>query len=213
MCEPVKRVRRGSRQRERSAATRARIREAAGRLFVQRGYPATTIESIAVEADVAVQTVYFVFGNKRALLSEVLDIAIAGDDAPVPLLERPWVAELRQEADPRQAVRLLVHQSSQIVGRQAPLAQALRGAAAVDPEIAGLLAVYQERRLATMTELLRPLAARGALAPDLDLTRAADLVYALSSHELYQLLVVDRGWSPTAWEVWLAELLIDQLLG
>ena len=212
MNEPVKPVRRGSRQRERSNATRARIREAARRLFVERGYLTTTIESIAAEADVAVQTVYFVFGNKRALISEVLDIAIAGDDAPVPLLERPWVAELRQETDPRRAVRLLARQASQIIGRQAPLYQAVRGAAAVDPEIAALLAIYQERRLATLTELLRPLAARDALAPGLDLERAADVLYALNSHELYQLLVVDRGWSPAAWEEWLAELLIGQLL-
>src|SRR5215207_6672140 len=110
MTEPVKpRPRRFSGQRERARATRRRIREAALRLFVELGYLATTIEAIAAEAAVAVQTVYFVFGSKRALLTEILDMATAGDEAPVPVVARPWVEEARRESDPRRTVRLIVH--------------------------------------------------------------------------------------------------------
>ncbi|MCC7103607.1 MAG: TetR/AcrR family transcriptional regulator [Chloroflexi bacterium] len=212
MNQPVKGGGARARQRERSDATRRRIREAALRLFVEHGYRATTIDSIAAEAGVAVQTVYFVFGNKRALLSEILDVAIAGDDAPSPLLGRPWVAELRQEGDPVLAVRLLARQAAEIVDRQASLFHVVRGAAAVDPEVEALLHEYRERRLATLIALLQVLADRGALAPGLDVTRAAEIVFALTSHEVHQLLVVGRGWPVSVWATWLEGLLIAQLL-
>jgi AcrR family transcriptional regulator len=201
-----------NKQRERSRATRRRIREAAARLFVEHGYLATTIEAIAAEAGVAVQTVYFVFGSKRALLAEVLDVAIVGDDAPVPVLERPWVDEARAEEDPRRVVLLIVQHGAQIIRRLAPIKEMVRGAAASDPEIAALLEQDKERRLATQTEFVRLLADGGALAPGLTVARAADVVFALFSHEVYQLLVVDRGWSPAAWERWLADSLAAQLL-
>src|SRR5689334_18601337 len=111
MSEPVKPVpQRSPARRERARATRRRIREAAARLFVEHGYLATTIEAIAVEAGVAVQTVYFVFGNKRAMLAEALDVATAGDDAPVPVAERSWVEELRREDDPRRVVRTIARE-------------------------------------------------------------------------------------------------------
>src|SRR3982750_2219788 len=105
MSKPVKpTAERSPVRRERARATRRRIREAAARLFVEHGYMATTIEAIAVEAGVAVQTVYFVFGNKRAMPAEALDVATAGGDAPVPVAERAWVEELRREDDPRRIV-------------------------------------------------------------------------------------------------------------
>jgi AcrR family transcriptional regulator len=213
MARPVKPSQdRRSGQRQKARATRRRIREAALRLFVERGYLATTIEAIAAGAAVAVQTVYFVFGSKRALLAEVLDVATVGDDAPVPMLERQWVAEARRDDDPRRAVRLIAHHGCQIVARLAPLYEVVRGAAAADSEIALLLQRDQERRLATQTELVRLLAEKGALAPGLGVARAADVVFALMSHEVHQLLVVDRGWSLSAWEGWLADTLAAQLL-
>jgi AcrR family transcriptional regulator len=213
MSEPVKpRRQRSSAQREKSRATRRRIREAAERLFVRHGYLATTIEAIAAEAAVAVQTVYFVFGTKRALLAEVLDVATAGDEAPVPILERPWVDEARHEADPRKAVRLIAHHGCRIVARLAPVYEVVRGAAAADPDIAALLLRDKQRRLDNQTELVRMLADKGALAPGRDVAWAADVLFALLSHEMHQLLVVDRGWSLDAWEHWLADALTAQLL-
>jgi AcrR family transcriptional regulator len=213
MSEPVKPIpRRSPVRHERARATRRRIREAAARLFVEHGYLSTTIEAIAVEAGVAVQTVYFVFGNKRAMLAEALDVATAGDDAPVPVVERAWVEELRREDDPRRIVGAIAREGCAIVARLAPIYEAVRGAAAADPEIAVLLQRDKQRRLANQTELVRILADKGALAPGVDVARAADVTYALLSHELHQLLVVDRGWSRSAWEGWLADALASQLL-
>jgi AcrR family transcriptional regulator len=213
MSEPVKPPRqRSSVQREKSRATRRRIREAAERLFVRHGYLATTIEAIAAEASVAVQTVYFVFGTKRALLAEVLDVATAGDEAPVPILERPWVDQARREADPRRAVRLIAHHGCRIVARLAPVYEVVHGAAAADQDIAALLRRDQQRRLDNQTELVRLLADKGALAPGRDVAWVADVLFALLSHEMHQLLVVDRGWSLEAWEQWLGDALTAQVL-
>src|SRR5688500_3804430 len=95
-------------RRERSRQTRRRIVDAATHLFVARGYVASTIEDVAAEAGVAVQTVYYVFGTKPLLLSAVLDASIAGDVEPVPILERSWIESLRTERDATKAVRTLV---------------------------------------------------------------------------------------------------------
>src|SRR5690242_3466184 len=78
---------------ERSRQTRLRILQAAHRLFVERGYGATTVQDVAEGAGVAVQTVYFVFGNKPSLLKELVDVTIAGDDEPVPTMQRPWFTD------------------------------------------------------------------------------------------------------------------------
>src|SRR5664279_3833218 len=93
---------------EQARATRRRIIEAATRLFLAHGYAATMLDQVALDAGVAVQTVYFHFGNKRTLLKEALDIAAVGDDEPVPLLERPWLDRLRGEPDPAEMIALWV---------------------------------------------------------------------------------------------------------
>ena len=63
---------------EQANATRRAILEASQRLFLSRGYGATSIRAIAEEAGVAVQTVYAVFGNKRQLVIELSRIGGQG---------------------------------------------------------------------------------------------------------------------------------------
>src|SRR5450759_4910552 len=67
---PADAPRGGSRRRDR-AETRARMLDAARRLFLERGYAATTILEIAAAAGVAVPTIYWAFGSKRAMVSEI----------------------------------------------------------------------------------------------------------------------------------------------
>src|SRR3954451_23616995 len=116
-------------RRQRSARTRARIVETAAGLFLAEGYLATTIEVVAEQAGVAVQTVYYVFGTKPNLLAAVLDVTIAGDPEPVPTLQRPWVEELRAETNHAQAVECLVDASVAIVARTSPVYEVVRQAA------------------------------------------------------------------------------------
>src|SRR5690348_18233667 len=73
---------RRNRRAERAEATRLRVVEAAGRLFVERGFRATTIESIADAADVSVETIYKRFGTKAGLLKAAREVALSGAPEP-----------------------------------------------------------------------------------------------------------------------------------
>src|SRR5664279_5417561 len=132
MRERVKGVagRGATRRGEQARATRRRIVDAAAALFIENGYPATTLDQIAERAGVAVQTIYFHFGNKRTVLKEAVDVAAVGDYEPVPLLDRPWLEQIRAEPDPDRVIALWVHTSRTIFGRIAPIMRVVRDAAA-----------------------------------------------------------------------------------
>ena len=125
-------------RRERSRRTRARIVQAASELFVDDGYVATTIDAIAERAEVATQTVYYVFGTKADILTAVLEASIVGDLDPIPLAERGWVETLGDVEDAATAVELLVAESVQVLVRVAPIYRVTQRAAA-DPDVRGLL--------------------------------------------------------------------------
>src|SRR5215475_11532935 len=96
MNQPVK-----GRREQKASATRQRILAAAELRFGRDGYVSTTMAAVAAEADVAVQTVYAVFGTKRAILAELLRVRTVGDTETAALTERDdWVA-MEREADPR----------------------------------------------------------------------------------------------------------------
>jgi AcrR family transcriptional regulator len=200
------------RRRQQAAATRGAVLEAARVLFIQRGYVATTIDGIAAQAGVSPETIYATFKNKRSVLSALLDVAIAGDDTPVPILERPWVQELREQADSQHRLRLLAHNGRLILERTAPIYEVLRGAAAADPEIASLWEQAKAQRLAGQRALLGILTERAPLRHDLPATTAADIFFAIGSPETYRLLVVDRGWPVHQFERWYADTLARLLL-
>ncbi|MEV4318845.1 helix-turn-helix domain-containing protein [Actinocrispum sp. NPDC049592] len=196
---------------EKARETRLRMLEAAKQLFGQSGYASTKIEAIAREAGVAVQTIYFTFGNKRAILKELLDLAVAGDAEPIPTLERPWVREALTAA-PDEQLRIQVAASREIYGRVAPVLEIVRGAAAADPEVAELWRINRDQRHTVQAHLVTALAAKGALRETLTLTRAIDIAYSLLSPEIYQLLVFERGWPAQEWEAFTLRALICELL-
>jgi AcrR family transcriptional regulator len=196
---------------ERSRLTRRRVIDAASLLFAERGYVATTVEAIADGAGVAVQTVYYLFGTKRNLLARVLDASIAGDLEPVPIAERPWVAELREEPDGAVAVARLVRETVAIVARAAPVYETIRRAAA-DPDVGDLLAENLSQRRVVQRQLVLALHAAGHLHPDLDVDAAADVFYAVMNEEVYQLLVGVCGWDVEQFGRWATSLMVDQLI-
>jgi AcrR family transcriptional regulator len=195
------------RRREQARATRRAVLDAARALFIENGYVATTIEAIASRASVSPETIYAAFKNKRAVLSELIDVSMAGDDTPVPVLERAWVHELRNEPDPRRRVRILARNGRAILERVTPIYEVLRGAAAADPEIARLWETNKAQRFTGQRELIRMVTAGGVLRGGLSPRTAADTVFAIGSPETYRLLVVDRSWSPGRFERWYAETL------
>lgn len=198
---------------EKARATRRRMREAALRLFREQGYAATPMQAIADEAGVAVQTLYFTFGSKRALLSEILDVAIAGDEEPVATLDRPHVQALMDDPDPVAQLRGQAQLSRLTYGRLASALEVVRGAATADPDLAELWETNVKQRATVIERMIGALAAKTRLREGINQATAVDIALALQGPELYDFLVGRRGWEPDQYEHWLAGALISQLLG
>ncbi|WUJ68896.1 TetR/AcrR family transcriptional regulator [Kribbella soli] len=197
---------------ERAQANRQRMRTAAQTLFTSRGYSATSMQAIADEAGMAVQTLYFTFRTKRALLSELLDVAIAGDDEPVSTLERPRVLAAIDNPDPVAQLQELAGIAREIYERVAPVLQVVAHAAPGDPEIHELWMTNNAQRAVVMERFITALAAKTPLREGLDTPMAIDIALALQSPEMYQFFTTRRGWSPDRWQQWTADALVTQLL-
>ena len=196
-------------RQDQARLTQRRIVEAARALLAERGYAATTISAIAAAAGVAVPTVYKSFGTKTAIFKRAYDIAVVGDDEPVPLGARPEAAELMAERD---LGRLLTGYASLVTTvneRTAPLLTALLAAAeAGDAELREFTASVEAERMAGNEHFARHL---GAVDPAIDVDRAKDLLWLYTSPEVYRRLVQQRDWPAAAFRAWLAESLLHQL--
>lgn len=199
-----------ARRADKTQANRQRMREAAQVLFTSRGYAATSMQAIADEAGMSVQSLYFTFGTKRALLSELLDVAVAGDDEPVPTLERPRVRAALDDLDPDAQLREQARLAREIYERVAPVLQVVAHAATADPEIHELWETNNAQRAVVMERFVTALAAKTPLREDT--ATATDVTLALLSPELYHFLTARRGWEPARWEAWTADALVTQLL-
>ena len=178
---------------------------AAARLFATKGYLATSIEDIAAEAGVARPTVFTAVGTKPVILRHVLDQAIAGDDATVPVAERDWWREAVDEPDAAQSIRLLARNMTAIGQRIALIARAVEIAASVDADAAGLWARYQDQRRKGLREFAEVLTTKHAsLRCDVD--TMTDTLWMVQP-SAYLRLVVDAGWTLERYEAWLADLL------
>ncbi len=208
----VKRAYRSPLRAGQAKTTRRLILDAAARLFVERGYVATSIDEIAAAAGVGRATVFTAIGGKSVLLKAAYDIAIVGDEAPVPLVERPRSRQIRQEPDARRYLDRYGELAAEISGRVAPINEVVRGAAGADPEARALYEKLQGERLAGAKHIVGDLRAKGELRPGLSTTEAVDIVWALIEPGLYLRLVHQRGWSSQRYGRWLAETLKAQLL-
>jgi AcrR family transcriptional regulator len=199
-------------RREAAQATRQSILDAARRLFLERGYAATTIPEIARAAGIAVDTVYAAVGKKPSLFRLVVEVAISGSDGAVPAEEREYVRAIRKEVDAARKLQLYAAALRRIQPRLAPLFRVLQGAAPLHPELDALWQDISQRRAKNMRLLAKDLAATGRLRPDLSVGKAADIIWSMNSSEFYLLLVEQRGWSPGAFEHWLGDAWIRLLL-
>jgi AcrR family transcriptional regulator len=190
--------------------SRRRVVAAASRCFLDAGYATTTIADVARAAGVAVQTVYSAVGGKAELLIEVVNQAVAGDDRQVMFVDREWMMKLRAERDPRQQVRIFAEEMTAIGARVVPLFLMMRAAATGDPDVAAAWQRSGSLRRDTARAVVRAL--RG-LRRDLDREQAIDLVWAIASPEIYDLLVLQRGWTPGQCADWVANAIASALLG
>jgi AcrR family transcriptional regulator len=201
------------RRQAQARETRQRILEAAQRLFVSEGYGAATLPAVAREAGVSPATITVAFGTKLALLKALVKSEVRGDEGPAPVAQRSWWQEMLAEPDPVRQLALFASIARRIHGRTTDIAEIVRGAAMVDPELAAWRRELGESRLQDAREVVESLAHKQALAPGITSDRAVDLLWTLGSSEIYRTLVVDRGWSPEQYEQSLASLLVCSLLG
>jgi len=196
---------------ERSRQTRRRILQAAYELFVDQGYGATTLQGVAERAGVAVQTIYFAFGNKPSLLKELVDVTIAGDDEPIPTLQRAWFLDAVAADTAEAQLRAHVRGTCEVLQRVAPIMDVLRAAGGQDPSLADLWQQDSDPRLEVQTAAARSLLAKPGARAQLSVEDAADVLFGLLSPELYLLFVRDRGWTPEHWQQWAHDTLRAQL--
>jgi AcrR family transcriptional regulator len=202
-------------RRARAAGTRARIVEAARRLFTAHGYVRTTIPAIAAEAGVAVETVYRSAEGKTGLLAEAVRAAVAGgaQRAEVPVAERTAIRRIRDEPDPVRQLHLYAATQPGIWSRVGPLMRVLDAAASSDPSLIALREqISAERRDGLRNGLGRLLEERGVLRPGVTARRAGDIVYAICGQANYEALVDECGWSEDEYRDWLVDTLVAAIL-
>ena len=208
---PTRRYRSPRRQHT-AAQTRRAILDAARALFVNQGYVATTIQQIAEAAGVSKPTVFASVGSKRAIIKQLRDLAIAGDEEPVALAQRPWFKEALDEPDPRRSLRLHARNVVRLHQAAADLAEVLRSGAGADQELRELWRTAEHERRIDAGIFVDALLPKGPLKAGLDRESAVDIVWVLTSADAFQRLVRARRWSTRRYEHWLAETFLDQLL-
>jgi len=214
MAQPAqpKRKYNSTRRQAQAGETRRQIIAAARVLFIERGYTGATIEAIAQQAGVASETVFAIFGNKKAVLASLIDLSVGGDEQPISLLQRPGPQAVLQEHDAVRQLNLFAQDISTILERVAPIFEIMRIAAKTEPDIASLLEKRLQQRLLNLTVLVSRLSAHTPLRSGISEEQAAETVWAITSPELFNLLVVDRGWSLVQYRRWLADALVRLLL-
>ena len=199
--------------RERQAAERRLALAVAARdLFVERGYPATTMDAVAARANVSLKTVYNAYASKSGLLRAVWDLSLKGDLDDAPVAERPWYSALMSEPDPYGQLAMTAENSRIVKTRIGPMLKVIRDAASVDADLAALWELIQTDFWANQRAIIESLASKEALRPELGIERATDLLWMLNHPDVWLLLVDRRGWSPAEWETWFAAACRDQLL-
>lgn len=201
-----------SRRQEQARENRARVLDAARARFLADGYTATTIPGVARDAGVSVQTVYKAFGNKAGLLKAVFDVAVTGDDQPIPVADRHQITRIQAEPDPRNKLRMYAEYFIQGAQRAVAVELLARDAASGDPTAAAVWEQIQQQRLTGMSQFARHLHAGGHLPAGTTVEDARDILWTLTSPELWELLVVRREWTPTRYGHWLARMLTAALL-
>ncbi len=189
---------------EQARDTRRRILAAAEGELLRGGYHATTMTSLAQASGVSPQTIYDAIGKKAAVLKAVYDVLLVGDDAPIPMRERPeWKRTVTQHTLAA-TLRAYAGMSRLIVSRVGPLVgMVLAEGAGADADLANFLAAIDRERRIGNTAVVRHIADRFGLPNGLSADPAIDHVWTLTALEVADRLVRRCGWSWDDYERWL----------
>jgi AcrR family transcriptional regulator len=193
--------------------TRRRVIDAATRLFVAQGYASTTMRAIAAEAGVSIPTVELIFGTKAQLLHVVLDVAIAGDDEPVPVLSRAWAQDAQSTDDVVDFLSAVAEVLQEAQVRSAGVMLAAYEAAASDPDIYVLVTDRELQRERTAGWIVDGVLGRASLRDGLDRAAAVDTVWMLMDPVVFSRFTRRRGWSADRYGAWFADSVAELLVG
>lgn len=198
---------------------------AAYELFCARGYVGTTMTAIAKRAGVAVQTLYFTFNTKSAILQEAFGAAVMGFEhwdpkvAELPSAGRPmvdvlpWYPEFRDAPTAAAALAVFVDAVLRILERVGPLNVAMTAAAGADPDLMTAVEVGEQRRIDDFRFVVEELAKREGWRRGMSLQQGTDIMLLILSPQTHAFLTSERGWSHDACREWFLEVLCQQLFG
>lgn len=193
-------------RREKAQATRRRILASALAAFTERGYTDTTVESVARDAGVAVQTVYFTFRTKGDLLQATYEHVVLGPDHLHPH-QTDWWRAVEQADDVVAAVSALVEGTAELLERAAPLVWAVLG----EPTAREAYDHNERLRRDGDEHLVRTLADKHPLRDGLSSITARDILLVLTGPQLYSQLTRDLGWTPRAVADWMTAAVLREL--
>lgn len=197
---------------EAAAETRARILVAARDLILEKGYAKASIAAIADAAGVSPQTIYNAVGNKAAVLKACYDVTLAGDDEPIPMSARAEFTALGAAATASEWTRAYARWSKVIAERVGALLEAvIAPGTATDAGVADFVATIERERRIGSAHAVAAFAGRFGLPDGLAQEHAVDIVWTLNSPEVHGRLVHRCGWTPDAYEAWLAGQLAASL--
>ena len=187
--------------------TRRRVIEAATAVFLDRGYAGATVRAVAAEAAVSVPTVEALFGTKARLLKAAIDVAIAGDDEPVPVLDRPWADEAGKAGSLGEFLSMVAGALAAAQQRSAGLVLAVFEDSSRDAELQGLREQMVTQREVTAAWIVRGMTGLAPLRPGLGLEEAVDVVWLLMDPAVFIRLTRQRRWDAGRYRRWIADAL------
>ncbi|WP_431816945.1 TetR/AcrR family transcriptional regulator [Gordonia jacobaea] len=198
-------------RRDQARARRRQIVLSATELFERNGF-GVTVADIADAADVSPETIYKSFGGKAGLIKVAFDQALAGDDQEVEVADRPETRAVETEPDPRRKLELYVAAAVPRMVRAGRLMLAIRDGARTDPALRELWTTALQQRLFGMTKFAEHLANSGSLRAGVTVEHARDTLWTLIAPELYELLVVMRGWTIPDYRDWMVRAMVAELV-
>jgi len=195
---------------EQAARTRTRILDAAAELFLERGYARTTMKDIAVQADVARDTVHAIFGSKARVLTALIDHRLVPDGSVTNVTQLPEALAIKDEVDQRKQIELFTKFIAGISTELRPVFEILRTASAVEPEMAKVFEEMDQFRMNNMQTYASWIAARGPLR--VSTRQAGEIIWALASLDVARMLCDELGWTESQHARWLSDTLIRTLL-
>jgi AcrR family transcriptional regulator len=208
----VKRSYDASGRREQARARRRAVVVAAKELFERDGFRLTTITAVAERAGVSAESIYKGFGTKAALAKAVFDFVIAGDDEPLPVWRRAEADAIRAEPDVRRKLLLYTRGLAERQQRSAKVQILIRDGGHTDQTLAALWRQLLAERLTGMTILGGHLIESGQLREGIELDEVRDVLWTYTAVELYELLIVERGWPLNRYADWIGQAITAALV-